>query len=59
MQERVSLAQCAHACDLCPHPQVMAAKRRYEIGLQKLEFTEQQVSVMQGELIELQPKLIE
>lgn len=36
----------------------MAAKRRYEVGLQKLEYTEQQVVIMQNELTELQPKLI-
>jgi dynein heavy chain len=36
----------------------MAAKRRYEVGLQKLEFTEQQVVIMQNELTELKPKLI-
>jgi len=42
----------------CIHTQVMAAKRRYEVGLQKLEFTEQQVVIMQNELTELKPKLI-
>ena len=37
----------------------MASKRRYEVGLQKLLFTEQQVVIMQNELTELKPKLIE
>ena len=36
----------------------MAAKKRYEIGLQKLAFTEQQVVVMQDELTALKPNLI-
>ena len=36
----------------------MAAKRRYEIGLEKLEFTGQQVTVMQDELTALKPNLI-
>lgn len=40
------------------HPQVIAAKKRYEVGLQKLQFTEQQVVVMQNELTELKPVLI-
>ncbi len=39
--------------------QVMAAKRRYEVGLEKLQFTEQQVVIMQNELTELKPRLIE
>eukprot|EP00967_Tisochrysis_lutea_P146621 scaffold277104_cov14-Tisochrysis_lutea.AAC.2 len=37
---------------------VMAAKRRYEVGLEKLLFTEQQVVIMQNELTDLKPKLI-
>ncbi|KAF5830265.1 dynein heavy chain, N-terminal region 2-domain-containing protein [Dunaliella salina] len=39
--------------------EVMAAKRRYEVGLEKLLFTEQQVVTMQQELTDLQPKLID
>jgi len=38
--------------------EVMAAKRRYEVGLEKLLFTEQQVVIMQNELTDLKPKLI-
>ncbi len=38
--------------------QVMAAKKRYEVGLQKLAFTAEQVVVMQGELTALKPNLI-
>ena len=34
---------------------VESAKRRYEIGLEKIEFTEKSVAVMQVELEELQP----
>ena len=37
---------------------IMKQKRRYEIGLEKLEFAASQVSVMQKELRELQPELI-
>lgn len=36
----------------------MAAKKRYEVGLEKLQFTEQQVTVMQDELTALKPNLI-
>jgi dynein heavy chain len=36
----------------------MAAKKRYEVGLQKLQFTEQQVVIMQEELTALKPNLI-
>lgn len=38
--------------------QVMAAKKRYEVGLEKLQFTEQQVVIMQEELTALKPNLI-
>eukprot|EP00798_Chlamydomonas_sp_ICE-L_P020336 gene20336-27098_t len=38
--------------------EVMNAKKRYEVGLEKLQFTEQQVTVMQGELTALKPDLI-
>ena len=37
---------------------IMKQKRRYEIGLEKLQFAASQVSVMQKELRELQPELI-
>ncbi len=44
---------------LPPAPtQVIAAKKRYEVGLQKLEFTAEQVVIMQDELTKLKPKLI-
>eukprot|EP00955_Chlamydomonas_euryale_P029584 311781-Chlamydomonas_euryale.AAC.1 len=36
----------------------MSAKTRYEVGLEKLRFTEQQVVVMQDELTALKPTLI-
>ena len=36
----------------------MAAKKRYEVGLEKLQFTEQQVVIMQEELTALKPNLI-
>jgi dynein heavy chain, axonemal len=39
-------------------PQVMAAKKRYEVGLEKLAFTAEQVVVMQAELTALKPNLI-
>ncbi|GAX74205.1 hypothetical protein CEUSTIGMA_g1654.t1 [Chlamydomonas eustigma] len=38
--------------------EVMAAKKRYEVGLEKLEFTGQQVVIMQEELTALKPNLI-
>lgn len=34
-------------------------KRRYEVGLEKLASSSQQVAIMQAELTELMPKLIE
>ncbi len=34
-------------------------KRRYEVGLDKLLSAEQDVNTMKGELIALQPKLVE
>ena len=37
---------------------IMKQKRRYEIGLEKLEFAASQVSVMQKELTDLKPQLI-
>lgn len=39
--------------------QVMTAKRRYEVGLEKLATTGSSVQGMQEELIALQPKLEE
>ena len=38
--------------------EVMKLKRRYEVGLEKLQSAASQVSVMQKELTELQPQLI-
>merc|ERR1711871_1653835 len=38
---------------------VETAKKRYKIGLEKIEFTEKSVAVMQVELEELQPQLIQ
>ena len=38
--------------------EVLLAKRRYEIGLEKLETTEKSVQVMQKELEALQPELV-
>ncbi|KAL6751111.1 dynein heavy chain 5 [Haematococcus lacustris] len=38
--------------------EVMVAKKRYEVGLQKLAFTAEQVVVMQEELTALKPNLI-
>ncbi|KAG2436335.1 hypothetical protein HXX76_006644 [Chlamydomonas incerta] len=38
--------------------EVSAAKRRYEVGLEKLNFTAGQVSIMQDELTALKPVLI-
>ncbi|PNH03664.1 Dynein heavy chain 7, axonemal [Tetrabaena socialis] len=38
--------------------EVSTAKRRYEVGLEKLEFTAGQVSIMQDELTALKPVLI-
>ncbi len=35
----------------------MTVKKRYEVGLEKLQTTEASVQVMQQELIELQPQL--
>jgi len=37
---------------------VTTAKRRYEVGLEKLESAASQVSVMQLELTKLQPQLV-
>ena len=34
-------------------------KRRYEVGLEKLASSSQQVAIMQAELTELMPKLIQ
>ena len=37
----------------------MKGKRRYEVGLEKLQSAASQVSVMQQELTELQPQLVQ
>ncbi|XP_077977539.1 dynein axonemal heavy chain 12-like [Glandiceps talaboti] len=39
--------------------ETMKAKRRYEVGLEKLAFAESQVSAMQKELQDLKPQLVE
>lgn len=39
--------------------QVMSAKKRYEVGLEKLATTEESVAGMQVELVALQPQLEE
>ena len=38
--------------------EVMLLKRRYETGLEKLDFAASQVTVMQQELRDLQPELV-
>lgn len=44
---------------LCPlHSEVMKLKRRYEVGLEKLESAADQVATMQVELEALQPQLL-
>ena len=44
---------------MCYHREVTRAKCRYEVGLGKLESAASQVSVMQTELTQLQPQLVE
>ena len=44
-------------CDACS--EVQKLKKRYEVGLQKLQSASEQVSGMQAELEELQPQLEE
>lgn len=39
--------------------QLLTLRNRYLVGLEKLEFASAQVSIMQQELTELQPELIE
>ncbi|XP_059151038.1 dynein axonemal heavy chain 3-like [Physella acuta] len=39
--------------------QILTLKNRYNVGLEKLRFSENQINVMQTELLDLQPKLIE
>ncbi|KAK7495478.1 hypothetical protein BaRGS_00013176, partial [Batillaria attramentaria] len=39
--------------------EILTLKNRYMVGLEKLAFSEGQINVMQQELVELQPKLIE
>ncbi len=39
--------------------EILNMKQRYTTGLEKLEFAASQVSVMQKELVDLQPKLVE
>ena len=42
---------------VCAQDEVLLAKGRYEIGLEKLQTTEESVSGMKEELIALQPQL--
>lgn len=44
---------------LLSNREVLKAKRRYEVGLEKLESAASQVAVMQQELTDLQPQLVE
>ena len=39
--------------------EILKAKKRYEVGLEKLDFAAGQISVMQNDLQALQPKLVE
>ncbi|KAL3852322.1 hypothetical protein ACJMK2_015979 [Sinanodonta woodiana] len=39
--------------------EILTLKNRYIVGLEKLEFSESQINIMQKELIELKPKLIQ
>jgi len=41
------------------HREVMKVKRRYEVGLEKLQSASSQVTVMQRQLTQLQPQLVE
>lgn len=43
---------------ICLCREVMKQKRRYEVGLEKLDSAASQVSVMQKELTDLQPQLV-
>ena len=54
--------RCTAGCSKPPYLycccfQVMTVKKRYEVGLEKLQTTESSVQGMQSELIELQPQL--
>lgn len=42
----------------CPFSEVLTGKQRYEVGLEKLDSAESQVSVMQASLEALQPQLV-
>ena len=44
---------------LCCFSEVMKAKNRYEVGLEKLLSAASQVGLMQKELTDLQPQLVE
>lgn len=37
---------------------IVAARQRYKVGLEKLEFTSSQVNIMQEELTNLKPTLV-
>ncbi|XP_053376707.1 dynein axonemal heavy chain 3-like [Mercenaria mercenaria] len=39
--------------------EILTLKNRYQVGLEKLDFSEQQINIMQKELIELRPQLIQ
>jgi len=53
---RHSVVCCRTSCHC---REVMKSKSRYEVGLEKLESAASQVSVMQRELTELQPQLVD
>lgn len=44
--------------EVCPLSEVMTLKRRYEVGLEKLQSAAAQVATMQVELEALQPQLV-
>ena len=49
----------AHTTALSPYSEVQKTKRRYEIGLEKLESAASQVAGMKAQLEELKPQLEE
>jgi hypothetical protein len=49
---------CLQTLLIAKREENLQQKRRYEVGLQKLSSSSQQVAVMQAELTELMPKLI-
>lgn len=49
---------CLQTLLIAKREENLQQKRRYEVGLQKLASSSQQVAVMQAELTELMPKLM-